>query len=149
MITHQGSILEATSGIIIQQVNAQGVMGSGVAKVLRDAYPQIWDDYKAYFDIDEDERIHLMGTVIWSHVTPDLLVANIVGQLNYGSTGMRYTSYDALDEGLAVVAYYVANQNIEVSHPMIGAGLGGGSWSIISAIIEHHLGPNTHLYIPK
>ena len=36
MQTHTGNILQVERGIIIQQVNAQGVMASGIAKAIRE-----------------------------------------------------------------------------------------------------------------
>ena len=43
-----GNLLdEVTTGCIIHQVNAQGVMGSGIAWAIRERYPQVWTDYSS------------------------------------------------------------------------------------------------------
>ena len=41
-------ILTVESGVICQQVNCQGVMGSGLAKQIRDKWPIVYEKYKAY-----------------------------------------------------------------------------------------------------
>lgn len=44
----QGDLTEATEDIIIHQVNCKGVMGSGVAKAIRDKFPNVYNDYLVY-----------------------------------------------------------------------------------------------------
>ena len=39
-----GDILSVANGIIVHQVNAQGVMGSGLAKQIREKYPMAFDE---------------------------------------------------------------------------------------------------------
>ena len=41
----KGDITEIESGIICQQTNCQGVMGSGLAKAIRDKWPKVFDEY--------------------------------------------------------------------------------------------------------
>lgn len=146
----RGEILErVTSGVILQQVNAQGVMQSGFAKALREKWPVIWTDYsKRIKSHTADEGLAYMGRVIWSQVTPDLRVASIVGQQFYGrKEGHRYTSYDALDVGLLKIAEVLQTQKefVVVHFPTIGCGLGGGRWEVVSEIIEHRLQPMKQL----
>lgn len=42
----KGNILNVTEGIIVQQVNCMGVMGAGLAKQIKDKWPNIYNDYK-------------------------------------------------------------------------------------------------------
>lgn len=44
----QGDLTEATEDIIIHQVNCKGVMGSGVAKAIRDKFPNVYNEYLVY-----------------------------------------------------------------------------------------------------
>lgn len=147
--TNIGNIVAgATEGIILQQVNAQGVMGSGVAGVIRAWWPQVFDEYAkvvgpAYTQL-ESGRL-LLGTVIPVKVSPKLWVVNIVGQQFFGKDpslrpGGRYTSYDALANGLQEVRKFAkANQLTTIHYPLIGCGLGGGKWPIVSSIIDTEL----------
>lgn len=143
---------EGQACAILQQVNAQGVMGSGFAKAIRDRWPAVWTAYSAVIkphQQDGGER-HL-GQVIWVQVEPHLYIGNIVGQRWYGRDGARYTSYDALDVAFQRVRDFVLKNGItEVHYPLIGCGLGGGDWSIVSAIINLHLDIIPHsLWIPR
>lgn len=148
----RGNIVqEVTSGCIIHQVNAAGVMGSGVAKELKDRYPDVWQDYSVackYYTTPATR----MGVCVISQVTSKLRVASIFAQLTYGYENLktpgsvRYTSYDALDVGLADLATRLRDQDVVFHYPLIGAGRGGGQWSVIREIInfrlagfEHHL----------
>ena len=151
MQIHTGNILSVTSGIIVQQVNAQGVMASGVAKAIRDKYPIVFEEYARYVGPAYQQKENgrgLLGDIIVTAVTPDLLVVSIIGQQFFGRDGKRYTSYDALDIGFKEVATLVDDLklNVEVHHPLLGAGLGGGDWQIIEAIIKSHL-TGTHLWV--
>lgn len=152
-----GNIAEDVKyGIIVQQVNAQGVMGSGVAAALRAKYPKIWEEYSFHIphkqspDAPADQGASFMGKVIFTRVdsgiTTDqmLVVASVVAQQFFGRDGKKYTSYDALDTALAKVAAYARHAELPIHYPLIGAGLGGGNWSIISAIINANFDKMDH-----
>jgi O-acetyl-ADP-ribose deacetylase (regulator of RNase III) len=142
----EGDILEVTHGIIVQQVNAQGVMRSGVAHAIRDKYPIVWTDYSNKIKpnpTEQSSRLRL-GTIVMSVVNDDLYIASIVSQQFFGNDGKRYTSYDALSDGLAGVAAWNTGSKLPIHYPLIGAGLGGGKWPIISAIINTHFDKYEH-----
>jgi O-acetyl-ADP-ribose deacetylase (regulator of RNase III) len=135
---------EVKHGIIVQQVNAQGVMGSGVAAAIRARYPKVWEEYSFHIQPKQpDQGISHMGKVMFTKVSQDIIVggnvlyiANVVGQQFFGRDGKRYTSYDALDIGLAKVAKFAKENGYPIHYPLMGAGFGGGNWSIISSIID-------------
>lgn len=145
-----GQILDLEEGIIVQQVNAQGVMASGFAKAVREKWPNVYAEYKAAFPaslrMSENEERHLLGSVIYVPVSDRLVVANLIGQQFYGRDSVRYTSYDALDLGFKEIADFARKTELEVHFPRIGAGLGGGDWTIISAIISVNLAKIKHTY---
>lgn len=154
---------EVKQGIILQQVNAQGVMGSGIAKEIREKWPIVWDDYSSI--IKPTRSVHPgagaqhpgagaqhLGKVIPVQVEPGLWVLNIVGQQFFGRDARRYTSYDALDVGLNEVAHFMDFHSIkgqDVHHPLMGCGLGGGAWGVVERLIETHLGTETALWTLK
>jgi O-acetyl-ADP-ribose deacetylase (regulator of RNase III) len=149
-----GNILEeVTSGIILQQVNCQGVMGSGFAKAILDKYPEVYKQFRNLsqrFLSQDPSGASLLGECQLVRVAPDLFVANLFGQQYYGRTGAKYTKYDALDSSLHFLANLKDELNLPIHHPDIGCGLGGGKWSIVSAIISENLGESTTLWVqPK
>ena len=44
----QGDILQAKTEAVVNPVNCVGVMGAGLAKQFKEAYPEAYEDYKTY-----------------------------------------------------------------------------------------------------
>lgn len=139
-------LAEVKQGYIVHQVNAQGVMGSGIARQIRDKWPQVWEDYVAVVKPNQpDKGFSYMGKVIYTEVEPGLFVASIVGQQFYGRDPNKvYTSYEALEMGFFSVGYSAMNRNAEVHYPLIGCGLANGDWTKVSQIISERLGTIVH-----
>ena len=126
-----GDLLEAPQTIIVHQCNAQDTMGSGVAKAIRNKYPQAYDDYISTFKLlNKDKR---MGLIQCTKINEDRIICNLIGQYHYLPRGIRHTSYDALDKGFRSLK---STSLGDIAMPKIGCGLGGGDWKIVSAIIE-------------
>lgn len=126
---------------LLHQANARGVMGSGVAKELKERYPENYDFYKAQYDeyIRKGYSHIPLGTVIPFRTPDDKVILNLIGQENYGRDGKRYTSYDAIASGMELVSEMAAIEGVEeIAMPLIGSQLGGGSWGVISKIIEEY-----------
>jgi O-acetyl-ADP-ribose deacetylase (regulator of RNase III) len=152
---HQvGNILqEVTKGFILHQVNCQGVMGSGIARSIRDKWRVVYDQYLN--EVDEQGKLQILG---WAQVvqvsdTP-LFVVNLFGQFGYG-TDRQHTNYEALGSALMTFERLRSGLNVqypdlEVHHPLIGCGLGGGKWETVRSLIEKHISVETTLWeLPK
>ena len=134
----KGNLLDVTEGIIVHGANAQGVMGSGVAKAIREKYPECFATYR-----DEYEKFTLvLGDIVWwCKVDPagdygnDLYIANAITQEFYG-TNRRHVNYWAIANTFKEVFRQANVVKATVHFPKIGAGLGGGRWDIIEAIIN-------------
>lgn len=88
-----GNILDVTEGIIVQQVNCQGVMGAGLAKQICQKYPSVYEHYSGVCGTADKS---LLGAVCYVRVSPTLLVASVFGQEFYGrNPNIVYTDYDA------------------------------------------------------
>lgn len=139
MINHKnGDLLNSDADIICQQVNCCGVMGSGLAKHIKDSYPDVYTSYKIF--CQDKDPLELLGQVNWSAVPRDgdmVSFANIFGQLDYGNGGTQYTDYTALEKGLLTVYEVAKKHNLKVALPhAIGCGLGGGDWEVVLGIIS-------------
>lgn len=123
-----GDILTTDTKYIAHCCNAQGKMNSGVAKAIRAAYPKA---FRVYRDSYETKGLFL-GQVIGADCGKHVIL-NIIGQQNYGYDGKRYVDYQAIRKAMASI-----NKNVTepVSFPLIGCGLAGGDWTIMSQIIE-------------
>lgn len=137
-----GNLLNEDKGILVHGVNCQGKMGAGIALEVKRRYPQV---YRSYFQFGNGARwqpSHLLGSVNFVPITPELVIVNAFTQEDYGNDGRRYVSYDAVDRCFAEINQYALRTGLPVKYPRIGAGLAGGNWDIISAIIHVNLAPS-------
>ncbi len=135
----RGDLLSVEQGIIVHGCNARGVMGSGVAKQVKETYPAAYHEYLA--------SGHRLGHISHYKVSENLIVVNAVTQADYGRNGERYVSYDAIDECFKRIRQLQCTIGIgEIHFPLIGAGLGGGDWYIISEIIDRSSGFEKYLW---
>ena len=138
MKTIEGNILNVEKGIIVQQVNCQGVMGSGLAKSIRDKWPIVYDRYAEYVSKNINYgglSSDLLGLTIPVTVGKGLWVYSIFGQDFFG-TDKRHTNYGALSQGLS--AFTGAACPIYFPY-LLGCGLGGGDWEVVSELIEFYV----------
>lgn len=127
-----GNILDATENIICHQVNCQGVMGSGLAKQLRNRFPTLFSHYKNYVDTHDK----LLGDVDLADVGTDKYVANLFGQNFYGTDKVQ-TDYISLCHALEKTMMFAEHQKYSVAIPYkLGCGLAGGDWAIVMNMIS-------------
>jgi O-acetyl-ADP-ribose deacetylase (regulator of RNase III) len=133
-----GDILQGSEEYLLHSCNSRGIQGSGIAKLLRDTYPE---NYRQYRRVYEKQNNSLdLGQCIWVDVGPRVII-NGIGQENFGrDPNMVYVSYDAIQKIIQTIDDELGDEQdpIRVAMPLIGAGLGGGSWKIISEIIEDY-----------
>lgn len=134
-----GDMFAGKQNVFLHGCNAQGVMGSGVARQIVEQYTPA---YKAYRQAYETSGLKL-GQVVASIAERNgekIVIFNCITQNKYGRGGVRYVNYGAIAECIRKVDLWMSDQRPgqEVAMPMIGAGLGGGDWCIISKIIEQN-----------
>lgn len=140
MITiKSGSVIQDETNVIVHQVNCQGVMGSGVAKQIREKYPQVYRQYK--MTCDSFAHLGLSKSDLLGHTdsipifSSNQHVVNLFGQLNYGYDGKQYTDYGALIVGFQTINKQHKGETIGMPYK-IGCDRGGGDWEIVYALIE-------------
>lgn len=124
-----------TKGYILHGCNAQGVMGSGVAKIVREMYPLAYIEYKNSHTI----KGLLLGDIIPVIVSPDIVILNGVTQHLFGRDGGPYVSYPALRTVLEKSAEIAQSDLVSCSDlhmPLVGGGLGGGNKDFIIEMME-------------
>lgn len=149
MVTYKnGDIFKSSCNLIGHQVNCQGVMGSGIAKTIRERYPQA---YNIYMYKHKEEGSHLgdisAATIPGSgdEIMGDLHIVNMYAQDKYLPRGICHTNYDAFRKCLQKIKYIItfggewplAAKGWKIGFPdHIGCGLAGGDWNIVKQIIE-------------
>jgi O-acetyl-ADP-ribose deacetylase (regulator of RNase III) len=128
----KGDIFKSEHRFILHGCNAQGVMGAGFAKLVKEKHPFA---YKNYLYVHQTRGLKL-GEVIIVRCKGRVIIHAITQQY-YGSDGKRYVSYDAVANAMAAIEENLYGNTVAM--PKIGSGLAGGDWNVIAAIIETEL----------
>ena len=110
-------------GYIVHGCNAQGVMGSGVAAIVRGKYPIAYQTY-----MNQADTGYILGEVIPAIVEPNLVIVNAITQEFYGTDRVQvdYPAVAQVMEGVKHLAATGMIESTDVHFPLIGGGLAGG-----------------------
>jgi|GEM_PF-1515242 len=135
-------ILNNKEGIIVHQVNCQGVMGGGIAGQIKEKYPIVYKNYQT------TNVKWVPGMIQMVAINPvdkerKLFVCNLAGQNDFGRDKNKvYTDYFAVREGFKKLKNVSKIFNLPVFVPYkMGCGLANGNWNKYSEIIYEEL-PN-------
>ena len=139
-----GDVLSTTCIYIAHQCNAMGKMNSGVAKQIREKYPEVFERYKEFLEVNEFLGGEILGTYVSVQCSDGHIILNIIGQYGYGYDGHQYTNYNALRRGfVSAIMNIRAADHIPfdcqfcIALPYcIGSDRGGGDWNIVKQILE-------------
>lgn len=141
IITH-GDVLNTDCWIIAHQVNCQGVMGGGLARQIKDRYPDAYINYREYIEDYKDCNGTVpLGTILETrHGAREIW--HVFGQEFYG-TDKQYTDYEAVEAAFKTrirdyrYEHHVQEAQIPIAIPLdFGCGLGGGDWSVMKSYLE-------------
>jgi O-acetyl-ADP-ribose deacetylase (regulator of RNase III) len=125
--------------VIVHICNDVGKWGKGFVLALSRRWPEPERRYRAWYQ-GEESTLFALGEVQFVTVAERLWVANLIGQHDVRPRGgVAPVRYEAIREGLRAVAVFARGEGASVHMPRIGAGLAGGSWEVISAIVEEEL----------
>lgn len=138
MIKHiKCDIFESGADVICHQVNCQGVMGSGVARQVKERYPHVFEEYKKRCDVLRHCGGILMGTIQTVPINKHQSIANLYAQYRFGYDGKRYTDYMALKNCLVHIYRDFLNTGYTIAFPyLMSCARGGGDWNIVYKMIE-------------
>lgn len=132
---------EGRFDVIIQGCNCFNVMGSGVAKGIKENFPEAYaaDLSTAKGDISK------LGTYSKA-ITGELIILNAYTQNRYGrDSSVVYADYKAIAQVFKSIAKDFPNKRI--GYPKIGAGFANGNWEIIRDIIDLYLDGLDHTLV--
>lgn len=141
------NLIHAKEDIIGHQVNGLEIMGGGVAKDIRAAFPLVYNRYAEYVKAHPSpESILGKNLMISQNDTPVhqlnpksgiKIVANLFGQARIGRD-KKHTDDAAIKKAMIDLAEFAKIKGFTVALPYgIGCGLGGGDWSETYAMIEN------------
>jgi O-acetyl-ADP-ribose deacetylase (regulator of RNase III) len=130
-----------TRTIIAHVCNDAGKWGKGFVIAVSERFPEAEVAYRRWFEGSTDDGPFRLGAVQCVAVNDQVTVANMVAQ--HGVASKRSPGpqirYDALAECLRTVADLALTQRRAVQMPRIGAGLAGGAWPVIEALVHERL----------
>lgn len=131
MIHATGSIFDTTAPAIGHGVNTSGVMGAGVAALVRSRWPEL---YPAYQAACRSGALIPGGVLPWRTGTPGIrMVFNLASQPRPG----RYARLDLIERSAAATLALAADAGFDrVAIPRIGAGIGGLDWPNVQAVLK-------------
>lgn len=142
-----GDLLELAVGgafdVIVHGANCQCVMGAGIAKAIREQFPEAFEADLATTKGDRGK----LGSISIADIvrgSTRFAVVNAYTQFHFRGAGVR-VDYDAIARAFRRVKVSFAGRRI--GYPRIGAGLGGGDWNRIAAIVDEALEGEDHTLV--
>lgn len=136
-----GNLIEAAKSgevnVIAHGCNCYNTMGSGIAPQIKNAFPNAYAADQATTKADPNK----LGSYTAAK-NGDVTVFNLYSQFGFWgrNKGLRDLNYNALYDSLDSMRNALKGlPDVRVGIPAIGAGLAGGDWKIIQAIIEQTL----------
>ena len=147
MRTVKGALLalaaDGSFDVIVHGCNCQNDMGAGIAKTIKQKFPAA---FQADLETEKGSKDKL-GTITTATVDCDgheLTIVNAYTQFHWRGEGVL-VDYDAIRSAFREVKNRFAGKRI--GYPLLGAGLGGGDWTLISSIIDEELAGETHTLV--
>lgn len=129
--------------VIIHGCNCMHTMGAGIAKTIREVFPEA---YEADLATEKGSRDKL-GTISYASVQKkgrELIVVNGYTQFDWTGPG-TLVDYNAIRSVMKLVKENFSGKKI--GYPKIGAGLAKGDWRIIADIISDELKGEDHTLV--
>ena len=154
--TIKGNLLDAFDrgdvDVIAHQCNCFCNMGSGIAPQIAKRYPGAEAVDSATIKGDSDKLGTFTCAIVSRNVNgetiDDGIVYNLYGQYGYGGAGVN-TKYESLKRAMQKMQQDLKDENNEgiIGLPLIGCGLGGGDWEVVSKIINEVFTNEVHIYV--
>jgi O-acetyl-ADP-ribose deacetylase (regulator of RNase III) len=133
--------------VIVHGCNCQCAMGKGIALSIKNQFPEAYD---ADLRTPKGDRSKL-GTVSSAEIARPparFTVVNAYTQFHYRGNGVL-ADYEAIRSAFRHIKRAYSGRHI--GYPKIGAGLAGGDWPTVAAIIDAELAGEDHTlveYVP-
>lgn len=145
-----GNLLLVERGYVVHGCNTLGIMGAGLAKAVKDVYPEAYAAYRKQFL----ERGLFLGEIITVPVDkppqglPHKFIVNAMTQDRLAKyDGEFVVSYEAIGHAFERIRELAVASQLPVHVPLIGCGLAGGKWSEVAPIIDAALGNSVEKYL--
>jgi O-acetyl-ADP-ribose deacetylase (regulator of RNase III) len=124
-----GDIFTTDCKYFVHGCNSHGIMSAGLAKMVRQKYPKAYQDY---LDVYNSNGL-ILGEFYCSEQPDGKVIINAITQKDYGTDKVQVSYWAIANVFRSLNALGIK----KLALPKIGAGLAGGDWNVISAIIEN------------
>lgn len=131
--------------VIIHGCNCQCTMGAGIAKGIKEAFPAAYKADAATERGDWDKLGSYSSAEVMVAEEQPLIVVNAYTQFDFRIRKTPNVDYEAIRTVFRVIKADFPNKRI--GYPAIGAGLAGGDWKVIAAIIDEELEGEKHTLV--
>ena len=129
--------------VIIHGCNCYCQMGKGVALSIRTEFPEAYDaDLNTVKGAKDKLGSYSSASVI--HNGHNFIIVNAYTQLHWRGKGVK-ADYRAIKQVMGKIKEDFSGKRI--GYPLIGAGLAGGDWNVISKIIDTELSGEDHTLV--
>ena len=137
----ESDIFLADTDVIIHQANCFCTMGSGIARFIREKFPEVYEaDCMTEKGSLDKLGSYSCARVVSENPNPRLkYIVNLYSQFNFGRDE-KHTNYEAMYQGLVKLRDKIVNnpqstvKTLAIPH-RIGSNLGGADWNVVKAII--------------
>lgn len=127
-----GSIFDSGAQVLVNPVNAVGVMGKGLALEFKRRYPENFKNYRARC---ANNNLAAGGVFIFRD--SGQLILNAATKFHWRSR----SEISDIESCLRNIAKFAAHPKLtSLAIPALGCGLGGLQWSDVRPLIEKYLG---------
>lgn len=120
---HNGDILNSHATVIGHGVNLKGAMGAGIAKQIKQNYPNVYLQYRQA--CRTNELIPGGCLLVQTQNSPPRYIANIASQIELGANAKIEYLFVGLQQAYEQM---IALNLTSLALPQIGAGIGGLDW---------------------
>ena len=129
--------------VIVHGANCQCAMGAGIAKAIREHFPEAYEVDRRTAKADRAK----LGTISCADIVRGglhFVVVNAYTQFDFRGRGVR-VDYEAVRTAMREVKARFSGKRI--AYPRIGGGLAKGDWSKLSQIIDDELLGEDHTLV--
>lgn len=132
----QGNVFEELKAgdVFVHGCNAQAVMGSGIAKIVKDKWPKAFQLYKQEVLLG---KLKIGQWNSWWDMSKGIVIVNLITQQEFGRDKAKtYVDYNAVKKGLITVVADATQACRRIVFPFIGGGLANGDRKILLDIFH-------------
>lgn len=136
-------LIKSDCDVIVHGCNCFCNMGAGIAKQIRETYPDAYNADKATTYGDKNKLGTFTRAIVKNKYFPEreVIIINAYTQYTYGrKDGEIYANYGAIRQVMTRINDVFPDVQFKIGMPKIGAGLARGDWNIISKIINEVFG---------